>query len=157
MEPINKDGKQFSTIFRAPGVPSVGANRVNLKGSFVVECGSDEKTLEFKNVVWNGKLDMVVGPFELKMGRSAFGDEACAVFVTTQNCRIKQVKFQMADGKQIERSRAVSGSVAKTKAGKRVADYSLNDVRDRCTVFLTFFEKIELVKVPVDVQVGIGF
>src|SRR5437868_490840 len=48
---VSKNGKQCSIEPSAPGVPAVGATKVKLKGIIVLLCGSEEKSVEAKDVV----------------------------------------------------------------------------------------------------------
>jgi len=154
---ISKDAKQCSVEANAPGVPAIAATKIKLKGDIVVLCGSDEKTLEAKDVVFDEKLNLIVGPFTVKKGKPLFGDEPSALFQSAQNKHITRVVLKPAQGKEINAEYRGGGRVTAFNKTEYSWMYSLDGAGERCTVRVTFFDKMEAVTVPVDLELGVGF
>jgi hypothetical protein len=156
---ISKDGQFCAVIVRAPGVPADGATKIILKASLVMLCGTDEKTAEAKDIPLKLGTKTKLGPVQLAIEKERFGGGKGWQFTLTtpEVNQVKRFTVVGVDGKGIK-SEPV-GSVSGTVFGKSRHEYffSLEGHAERATVRIVYFNKMESVTVPLDLQVGVGF
>jgi hypothetical protein len=180
---ISKDAKHCILLARGGNVPAIGASKIQLKGGVDVTYGADEKTAEAKNIAIDSKLEMPIGPFAVKLNKLSTTKEIRVTFGWKQAKAIKSVAFLTASGEAIRATTPATGGFG-NPGGFRVGvggfggaaggfggsppappfsneykqmHFDLTEPGDRCTVRVTYFDKLETVTVPVDVQVGVGF
>jgi hypothetical protein len=156
---ISEDGKYCTMPVRGGRIPSLGANSIQVKGQMQVISGFDEKTIEVKNVVLDGDFNIRVGPFIMKRDVT---DAPGVAFGWKEAKAIKGVAFLTTNGKVIKAAAPGTGPTPPpprtfTSEGYKEKHYRLPDTRDRCTVRVTYFDRLETVTVPIDIQVGVGF
>jgi hypothetical protein len=167
-------------------VPARGAAKISFKATLVVLCASQEKTVEQKGISLKTGGKMNLGPLTVTVQEApveSWGGQAkMAVSLTANQPRpaapppasgriptapapalddpfasIKEVAFFGPDGEEIRRTS--SGSSIKHESGETTATrtYALAEKADVLTVRVTYFEKVEAVKVPLSVETGVGF
>jgi hypothetical protein len=167
-------------------VPARGAAKISFKATLVVLCASQEKTVEQKGISLKTGGKMNLGPLAVTVQQApveSWGGQAkMAVSLTANQPRptaapaasgriptapaaalddplasIKEVAFFGPDGEEIRRTS--SGSSIKHESGETTATrtYALAEKADVLTVRVTYFEKVEAVKVPLSVETGVGF
>lgn len=167
-------------------VPARGAAKITFKATLAVLCASAEKTAEQKDIALKTGAKMNLGPLAVTVQQAPVeswaGQAKMAVSFTASQPRpsgartvlgrtlpapaltlddpliaIKEVAFFGPDG---ERIRTISsGSSIRHESGETTATrtYALADKADVLTVRVTYFEKVEAVKLPLSVETGVGF
>ena len=165
-------------------VPARGAAKISFKATLVVLCASQEKTVEQKGISpWSGGK-LKIGPMAVTVqqtGQSLGPQARMSVSLTASQPRpsaapaasgristapatlddplviIKEAAFFGPDGEEIRK--IGSGSSIRHDSGETTAtrSYSLAGSADVLTVRVTYFGKVEAVKVPLSVETGVGF
>ena len=167
---IQPDGHHATLEVQLPRVPVKGATKILLKGQLVFQTGSGEKVVEQKDVsLKDGKI--TVGPVPMTFGAQqgggftpnfgAGGDNKPTTQVALNHTRplgvIKKLVFLGPDGKEIAHNQ--TGSMTSGMGGQLAYTtlYSLEGKVDRATVRLTYYDKVEPLTLPLDVEAGVGF
>jgi hypothetical protein len=154
---ITKDKKHLMMRMTVPGTPAPGATKINLKANLVVLCGISEKTVEEKNTELKVDKNVKIGSLILSTEKG-FGDNFTNVLFTCEDApRIKSVTFLDKDGQAL---RSNSGGIHPNFAPGRtdwICRYTIESKVDRVTVRVIYYEKMEKVNVPVDLQLTVGF
>ncbi len=152
---ITTDCQYCRVAYYALGRPVEGATKVRVKGTLAVLIGKDEKTVEMQDVALPLGIDLKVGKFHVpKLGGNTFlhydGDRPLKSLVLLDAAG-KEVAFKYPGyfeggppefnlrGKQHFRGRFYT----KTRI-------------DRCTVRVVYFETVERILVPVDLEASLG-
>jgi hypothetical protein len=159
---ISPDKHHCTVEVRADHRPAAGATTIRLKADLVLKCGSGEKVAETKNASLTKGSKLAGGPLTFiidNVDEGGFGDSKMSLAVETEGdiAAIKEVAFFDVSGKAIKSRRmgwSSSGFGGKTT---HVVNYGLEKKVDQVTARITYFDKIEAVKVPVDLKTGIGF
>ncbi len=145
-----------------PGVPVRGATKLQLKGELVVIRASGEKTAEQKNLALKKDSKITVGPVPLiveEIRDSGFGEMKLTVTLSTDKPldAIKKIEFADASGKAVEQEQMGSGSFG--FGGKTTYQRTIGLAKklDKATVRITHHDKMETVKVPLELEFGVGF
>jgi hypothetical protein len=145
-----------------PGVPAKGATKLQLKGELVVIRASGETTVEQKNLALKKDGKITVGPVPLTIDSvedSGFGEMKLSVTLTTNKSMdaIKKIEFADAGGKAIEQQNMGSGSFGFGGQTTYQRTVGLAKKLDKATVRITHYGKQEAVKVPLELEFGVGF
>jgi hypothetical protein len=147
--------------FHAPGCPSRGATKVRIKGTVTVIVGKDEKTIEKKDVVLKAGVDLDIGSLKPLADRfanapGALGRSTMLSYDGTK--AISAITLLDADGKEIpcRFTMTYRPATANTKETCRASVLVTDRTVERCTVRIKYFDSVEEVKVPVDLEVGPG-
>ncbi len=145
-----------------PGMPAHGATKLQLKGELVVIRASGEKTSEQKNVALKKNSKITVGPVPLiveEVRDSGFGEMKLTVTLSTDKPldAIKRIEFADASGKAIEQEQMGSGSFGFGDKTTYQRTIGLAKKLDKATVRITHHDKMETVKVPLELEFGVGF
>jgi hypothetical protein len=152
---ISKDKHSCAVRLRGQNAPAAGASKIRLKASLVVVCGSGEKTAEKKDVKVEKGTKEKVGPVELEVPAPFPGGSYQVVFRSDLPV-IKNVEFLDADGKAVKSFGGFTQPPLFDNA-KYQTTYTLTDKKvTKVTVKLTYYEKTEKVKVPLDLSFGVG-
>ncbi|HZV05647.1 MAG TPA: hypothetical protein VE999_11240 [Gemmataceae bacterium] len=149
---FNPDGEAVTVTIRGTDPPGKGAEKILLKGSLNVLCGADEKVADAKEVAMKPKQEAEVGPFKVRVG--PFGN---AVEVLSDKENLKNVEFLDTNGKAI-----VTGLPTRshTQSGRGKTshhyNYFLAGKHEKFTVKIHYCTKVETVKVPLDLRVGLS-
>jgi hypothetical protein len=159
--PLSKDRKSIAVNFQGNQAPATGANKILIKGSVAVICGKDEKTAEKKDLEFKKGTKAKFGPLELEITTPYPGAPNLTFVFTSDKPIIKDVKFTDPDGKAVNASTGFGGIAP--PGGKIRTVYYLNtpfgkkpEKLEKVTIKLTYYDKTETVKVPIDLSTGIG-
>jgi len=135
--------------------PAKGATKVLIKGDLMILCGTDEKSEEFKKFEFKDKGEAKAGDFKLKVTQEkGFGNQGATFTLITPTKDIKGIVVKDADGKEVE---TYGGGTPFPSAPKEFSStYTLQKPLKEGKVTVSYFTKSEKVKVPVDLNVGIG-
>jgi hypothetical protein len=144
-----------------PNWPGPGTNKIRLKGTLAVLCGILEQVVEIKDVPLHKNATLQAGPATLAL--SVAEAKNTAIRVKSAQA-IKNVQFLDADGKAVESSGGVVHSSSSTSKGfggkKKVEPYTgtfmVQSAVERCTVRLTYFQGVERIALPFDLEFDLG-
>jgi hypothetical protein len=156
------EGKSGIFTFSAPGLPAAGAMKLRVKGSVAVVVGSKEKEVEKKDVSIKDGVDLEFG--KLSLIESPFNGRNTTTAVSYKGTKpIKKLTLLDADGKEIAIRRSTmppTGSRDLDPTRDFPARFAPTDRTakiDKCTVRVTYFDTVETVTLPVDLETGLGF
>jgi hypothetical protein len=143
-------GKYAAVVFHAPYWPGQGATRIRIKGTIVALVGKDEAAIELKRVSLKNGVDSEFGKFTL----DSFRWPGTTTVHYSGSRPIKKVLFLDGASKEIPcQQRNSSMAPFGTFRG---SCFLKQDNVDRCTMRLTYFQNVERVVVPVNLEVGLG-
>lgn len=152
-------GKAIRVTFRAPGHPAAGATKLRVKGEVGVVVGKDEKTVERKDVSVRKGVDLGAGT--LKALDSGLARDVAPTGVKYTGTRpLKRLALVDRAGEEVEAVRNPF-TEARTAGAAAKGEFSMlyswpRAAPDPCTVRATYFDRVELVVVPVDLEAGLG-
>ncbi len=165
---IQPDGHRATVEVHLPQTPARGATKVRLKGQLAFQCGAGEKTVEQKNLsIKDGKI--TVGPVPMTFGQEDdgftppnFGGEAKpSTSLSLHHARplnsIKTLAFLGPDGKTLPSHRTGQMSSGFGDQQRFTTIYQVEGKVDRVSVKITYFDKVETLTMPLDIEVGVGF
>jgi hypothetical protein len=153
---LSNDKQRCTVHLVSMNAPAAGATKILVKASVAVLCGSDEKKAEKKDVAVKDGTKEKVGPAELEVKSPFPGAKNLSLIFLTDKPVIKTVEFFDADGKAVKANPGFAFTPPGSK--KHQTAYNLLDPKvTKVTVKLTYFEKTEEVKVPLNLNFGLGF
>jgi hypothetical protein len=132
--------------------PAVGATRVRVKGELVLLCGTAQKTATTEKFAVRDKEKVEVGPAAFEV---AVVKDRPTLILKVASASVKTVVFTDADGKPL----SVGGTInLNTPSGKitQSATFLLPAKTEAVGIKVTYYEKVEAVKLPVDTDTGVG-
>jgi hypothetical protein len=156
------EGKGCSVELISDQLPSPGTQRIMAKGNFSILCGADEKSAEQKNLSLAKDQKLSAGPIPMTISRvddKAWGEFKMSVtFAYDQNdAAIKKMIFTDASGKEIKSDAGGHSSFSFGPVTKYDVTYRLAQKVDPVNVKVIYFDKVDKVTVPIDVDTGVGF
>lgn len=149
-------GSNAKIVFRARGVPAPGATRIKIKGKVAIAVGKDEKGAEQKNVSLKKGVDLEIGSIKLpdrdRPGSFLFNS---ATYRGTRP--LKSVIFLDDKGDEIAHRQNTSSILRNTAKGEFTTLFSFTRAVDQCSVRAFYFDTVETVIIPVELDVGLGF
>jgi hypothetical protein len=148
------DGESCTVQIAGPNAPAKGAEKILLKGSVALKCGAGAKSTDKKDITLKMNEEATVGSFKVKVNSAAaFGSQ---LTISSGEPNIKSVEFLDDNGKAIMTGQPNRISLP-TPGGKmeHMVGYFLTGKRDKVTVKINYFDKVENVTVPLDVRVGL--
>jgi hypothetical protein len=159
MARVSKDKKHCSIHVFFPAVPAEGAMKLTLKAKFVVLCGAEEKNAEGKNVELKDGKSTKVGSVIVSYNKNnSFGNNTAVSIICEDAPRIKSVTFLDKDGQALKTNDY--NYLSRNTAGGRndwISNYTIDGKVDQATVRIIYYDKLESVTVPAELQVGVGF
>ncbi len=144
--------------FEAPNCPAKAATKVRIKGTVAVLVGKDEKEVEKKDLTAKTSIDLEFGTIKMQQPAKTTGFGSRNTTISYQGDKpFKSVTLLDADGKEITCHVSWSyrpGAVAATSSCR--ATFSVDKKLESCTIRLKYFDSVEEIKVPVDLEVGPG-
>lgn len=140
-------------MLSAPGLPAAGASTVRFTAEVEVVAGSDVKTAEKKGVPLKVGTEEKLAPGITATVEEKFGQKSVKFQVSGTD--LASVEFTDSNGKAVE-SRRVGWS-GSPGSSERIVFYSLEKAPDAVGIKLSYYGKIEKVKVPIEVTAGLGF
>lgn len=145
------DGESVTVQIRGTDPPGKGAHKILLKGSLNVKCGLDAKTTETKAIAMKSKEEAAVGPFKVQVNGSGGG-----VQVSSTEENIKKVEFFDDKNKPIATGPPSRfWMMSKKSETSYVYGFYLLGKREKFSIKVHYFNKVEKVKVPLDLRVGL--
>jgi hypothetical protein len=157
---ISQDQHYISMAFHTPDYPAKGATRIHIKGNVTLVVAKDQKEIEKKDVALGRVVDLQVGT--LKSANSGSGRDNL-LFYNSDTRPLKKLVVLDDKGNEIPYRHVSSYNRAFAAKGDGGFQTSLHAspakrlVLDRCTLRVTYFETVERIIVPIDIQVGLGF
>ena len=150
--PTDRSKEQARLYVLGSKAPAVGATRVRVKGELVLLCGTAEKTAPTEKFAVRDKEKVAVGPAEFEV---AVVKDRPTVTLKTAPASVKVVVFTDADGKPL----SVGGTINLSAPGGKItqtATFLLPAKTETVGIKVTYYEKVEAVKLPVDTDTGVG-
>lgn len=167
-----QNGRLCAVEIRAPAVPASGATKLIAQGELVLRCGEGEKTVESEplDLAAGGKLNLGSTPVTVKQagegmgfritgfGSTDSGDTKMSVTLSAQAPldMIKSLTFLDPEGKVIKHQRMGSSSMGFAGQMTHEVTYGLAQKVSKLKVKVVQFERVELLKVPLSLEVGVG-
>lgn len=152
------DGKLCGLQIEAPGLPAKDATKLQFSGTLVLRCGMMPKTAEQKSVALKKGSKITAGPvaFEILKVQTVGDETKLEVKATKSTERITKIAFFNAKGKEIQSAR--EGYESSSMFGNYVITQyiALNGKVTSANVKISYFDKVENVTVPVEIEVGLG-
>lgn len=155
---FSADGKLCGLQVDAPGLPANGSTKLHFKGTLVLSCGVQPKTAEQKNVALKKGFKITAGPvpFEVTKMQVEGSDTKLEIKAYKSLDRIIKIAFFDAKGKEIQSQREGYDS------GSVFGNFSITqyfDLKGKVTlasVKISYFDKVENVTVPLNIEAGLG-
>lgn len=159
---ISDDGKTVSLPIFSKGLPAKGSTSIKIGGSLKFICGADLKTEEVDVELAKGKKLTAAGiEFTVKGIRNSFrkrNAEKVELQCQKSPASIKSILAVLADGKEVEISSSGSSESSFGRGVTYGRSYDLpGKAADVKKLKVTFFENIEELKVPLELDFGLGF
>lgn len=160
---ISKDAKAAVIELQSKQVPAKGATKLSAKGTLVFKKATRKKTYTHKDVALKVGTKIEAGsiPFEVtKVGKPQWGSDKDRLAVTlkaTQDLsKIAAVRFLDAEEKEIK-SRPF-GTTKSSAFGKTTIQqsYRLEQKVDAVTVAIDYWEDMEVLNLPFEVEASVG-
>lgn len=148
------EGDSVTVLVSANNVPGSGASKVLLKASLVLNCGTDEKATDKKEIALKPKEEIALGSFKVQI--SPFS--ANQVLVSSDKENIKNVEFFDDTGKKLTTGAAgrMPAPPGSDKKKQYTYSYFLFQKTEKVSVKINYFDKVEKVTVPLDLRVGVS-
>jgi hypothetical protein len=145
-----------------PNTPTAGASKVIVAGELVLQCGIGEVVVEQKDVALKAKTSVKAGPVEFVIESAKdedFGDTKFAIELKSSKSFdvIKEIEFLDAAGKPIKHQNMGSASFGAFGKMTYQRTIGLAKKADKVTLRIKHYKTIETVKVPLKLEVGVGF
>ena len=152
------DGKLCGLQIEAPGLPAKGATKLQFSGTLVLRCGLMPKTVEQKSVALKKGSKITVGPVPFEIINAKFeGNETKLDLKANKTLeRIIKIAFFDAAGKEIKSRREGYESGSIFGAYSITQYFVLSGKPTAFNVKISYFDKVENVSVPVNVEAGLG-
>ena len=158
---VSEDGVALGTTIATSGLPTKGAKSLIVKGELVVATGSklEEKKSEKVKPEDGGVVE--VGGFSFKIsdaGDPDWGDMKFQVTLSTSTDldAVQSFAFYDQDGKKVESKNTGSGSSSFGAKATYSRTFQLKTKPDQLVVGLNVWTDLEVVTVPIDLNVGVG-
>lgn len=158
---VTKDGHGIKLDLRAPQTPAPGAKAIQVKANVALRVGLDEKKQEVKDVNLRESKILLAG-MNVGVKRSkdqAWGDYKMTVTLSANRPQdgIRKLTFVGADGAEIKSGIISRSSFSFGAGGNWDVTYGLGAVVEKATIRVEYFDRVEVVNVPVDMDLGVGF
>jgi hypothetical protein len=155
------DGKLCGLQIKAPGLPAKDATQLQFAGTLVLRCGMTPKTVEQKNVVLKKGAKITAGPvpFQILKVTPAGNETKFELKANRPLDRIIKVAFFDAGGKEIK------SDIEGYESGSIFGNYEITQyyvlsrkiaANAAVTVKVSYFDKVENVTVPINVEADLG-
>lgn len=155
---LNEYGAQYApegnavTIQMKTSVPpGKGAEKLLIKASLVLRSGKDEKATDKKEIALKANEEATVGAFKVKVGQ--FGNQ---FNVISAEENLKSIEVLDDKGKEIKIGPPARLRMMKGEKTEFIYSFYIFQKTPKFSIKINYFDKVETVKVPVDLQVGLG-
>lgn len=144
------DGESITLQMKSTVAPGKGASKLRVKATLALKQGSDAKATEKKEIAMKAKEEATLGSFKVKV---ADFNNAFSVISSEEN--IKNIEIYDEKGKEVK---AIPGRSMQPKGDKKEYLYSfyLYQKTSKFSVKINYYDKVETVTVPLDLEVGLG-
>ena len=146
------EGDAVTIQMKASIPPGKGAEKVLVKASLVLRFGKDEKATEKKDIALKAKEEATVGPFQVKIGQ--FGGNQFNVISAEEN--LKNIELFDDKGKEIKLGPPGRMRMMKGEKTEYTYSYYFFQKTSKVSIKINYYDKVESVKVPVDLKVGLA-
>lgn len=170
---LMKNGRLCAVEIRADAMPAKGATKLIVQGEVVLRCGEGEKTVESDalDVAAGGKVSLGSTSVTVKQaknenmgfnmmgfGSADSGETKMSVTLTAKAPldTIKSLTFLDPQGKAIKHRRQGSSSMGFAGNMTYEVTYGLAQKVSKLKLQVVQFERVELLKVPLSLEVGVG-
>ena len=149
------DGHSCWVKVLGPTLPAPGASKITVKGQLVLNCAATVKTAEHKNVALTNGTKIKAGsiPISVIAGPPEAG---FALEVDGPISVLKSVTFFDAEGKEMKSQSNGTSSYTIGNTTRSSQSFSFGKPVAKATIRVTYFDT-EVLIVPIDVAVGVGF
>lgn len=145
-----------------PNAPAAGATKIRIDGELVLRCGTGEVVVDQKDVELKPKTAVKAGPvaFEIIEAKAEdFGDSKFSIEIKSDKSfdALKDLEFLDAAGKPIAAQNMGTSSFG--AFGKMTYQRTIGLARkaDKVTLRIKHYKTIESIKVPLKLELGVGF
>jgi hypothetical protein len=154
-------GRNCALEIKAPKIPAHGATKIQLDATIVLLCGSDEKTIDQKDLALKKGSRLAIGPIPLTISQvedARFGEAKQVItFESKQPLNaIRKVEFLSAGGTPIKHQAMGSGEGGFNDNITYSRSYGLMQKVDSVTLRMTYFDKVEELTLPLKMEIGVG-
>jgi len=156
---IGKDG--HSCQFEVRGhLPAKGAAKLSLRAEIVYRCGTGAETIASTTQLTKGAA-FPFGPVNVTIDEvkdASWGQSKMTFTLKSDKTfeAVKSVTFLDAEGKEIKHSAMGSGRMGFGKKFTYTRSFGLHRKVEKVTVKVEYYSKIETVRMPLDLTVGVG-
>ena len=157
---VSEDGKACMISIEGDNVPAQGAASLKASGTLALKCASEQKTTTNKNVALKvgAKVNAGAIPLEISaVGKPQWGEGFAVTFKANQDCSgIAEVRFLDAAGNEIESSLGMTSTSSFGGQMTVEKQYTLKKQVDAATIEFTTWVDMQTVKVPFQIETGLG-
>ncbi len=156
----SRDRKGCVVDLQAHASPAPGAKSLLVEGTLAFSVGKDQEGIKQEKV--DAKKDTVfkagAASFRItEAGKNDFGDDPMKIALESKDgLKIAKIRFLDAAGKEIESRLGSHGSMSFGGDATYSWDYTLKQMQTTVTVEVTLWKKVELIQVPVKLNVSLG-
>lgn len=150
---IGKDRHLAAFELQANGTPAVGATKVKLKGTLTVTAGVGEKPAASAELEFKKGEAAKVGAVTLTV-EEGFGGGQPYLKATAAEWTVKSIDFADADKKPV-RTTGGPSPFKNVKGEMEMSYYPVGKVAGKVTAKVVAYEKVEGVKLPFDLEIGL--
>jgi hypothetical protein len=146
-----------AVTLNAGGIPALGASKLHLKGTIAALVAKDEKTFEKKDLVFPAVIDLGFGTLKMSFGLDSKLSKS-KPFVGSRP--IKSADLDV-DGKTLTlnvrtiRSSIDEKGMAEFHTAISLGSFEKTEIK-RGTIRITFYDSVEKLMVPLNLEIGIG-
>ena len=155
---FSDDGKTCGLQVEAPGLPAKDATKLKFSGDLVLRCGSTPKTAEQKNVALKVGSKIMVGPVPMTVKAVSVTGNQTKIDLQSRASleRVIKIAFFDATGKAIGSQREGYSSDSIFGNYEITESYALSRKVTAATVKISYFDKVEKITVPINLETGLG-
>lgn len=148
---------------RGGGVPAADAKTIRARGTLVFHVAEEQAEATAKDVALKAGQTLQLGPVEWKINRTGkpeWGDAKFELEVSssTSASRIIALNIQLPDGRTIPARFSSSSSWTINDKTEYTLTYDFEEaLPDKVSFIAKYWRDIEVVKIPFEVEVGVGF
>lgn len=145
-----------------PNLPAAGATKILVDGELVLRCGTGEVVVDQKDIALKPKTAVKAGPVEFEIVEAKdedFGDSKFMIEIKSDKSfdAIKELEFLDAAGKPIKTQNMGTSSFGVFGKMTYQRSIGLAQKADKVTLRIKHYKTIESIKVPLKLELGVGF
>jgi len=166
LQPGDQPGERYRFQIAGLDVPADGASTIKLDAEVVFVRATRLKTVAAKDVKLTPGTKVGLGLTQMeivgmsKARRDRYGEHAFGLKYTEKDdalgIRIKDIRFYNGQGKHLTLDRG-GWVLAGEHGDQRIQYYQVEQKLEKITIELTYWEDARDVRVPLDIDIGVGF